>query len=248
MAAYPDGSMATRVRLTPSVLVVNDALDEREMYSRTLRTAGYRAIEAATFVAAYQIATTKRLDVVVTDVRVAGSISGLDLTRRLRNHTRTSTVPIIVLTDASRPQDGDMALKAGADTFLEKPVPGPVLKEEIVRLLATSRPCFVNAVHSLRSEAWRRQAKASNARAAAEIQRNRAGAANPLGGRPTTSRPRTSLDSPCPWCGAAIEYRDRCPVLASQSPTPPNGDQRERLRYAAGWFCTNPSCDYGELC
>jgi hypothetical protein len=32
--------MATRVSLTPSVLLVNDALDEREMYARTLRAYG----------------------------------------------------------------------------------------------------------------------------------------------------------------------------------------------------------------
>jgi two-component system, cell cycle response regulator DivK len=222
--------MATRVLLTPSVLVVNDALDERDMYSRTLRTSGYRAIEAATFVAAYQIATRTHLDVVVTDVRIAGSISGLELTRRLRNDTRTSTVPIIVLTDMSRPHDGDIALKAGADTFLEKPVPGGVLKAQIERLLATSRPSLFKAAHGLRSEGRRRQARISNAR-----------------GWPTTSRPRTSPGSPCPRCGAAMEYRNRCPVLTAHPVAPPNGDQRERLQYAAGWFCINPSCDYSEL-
>ena len=56
--------MASRVLLTPSVLVVNDALDEREMYARTLRASGYRAIEAATVTAALQLATIKKLDIV----------------------------------------------------------------------------------------------------------------------------------------------------------------------------------------
>jgi hypothetical protein len=36
--------MATRVLRTPSVLLVNDALDEREMYARTLRAVGYRGL------------------------------------------------------------------------------------------------------------------------------------------------------------------------------------------------------------
>ena len=200
------------------------------MYARTLRTSGYCAIKAATFLAAYQIATSKRLDVVVTDVWIAGSISGLELTRRLRHDTRTSTVPIIVLTDMSRPHDGDIALKAGADTVLEKPVPSGVLKAEIERLLATSRPFLFKAAHGLRSEGYRRQVRFSNAP-----------------GWPMTSRPRTNPDSPCPRCGAAMEYRNRCPVLTPQLVAPPNGDQRERLRYAAGWFCINPSCDYSEL-
>jgi CheY-like chemotaxis protein len=227
---------------------VNDAIDEREMYARTLRASGYQAIEAATFAAAYQIATTNRLDIVVTDVRIAGSISGLELTRRLRNDTRTSTVPIIVLTNVSRPQDGDMALKAGADTFLEKPVPGSMLKVEILRLLARSSPFLSEAAHKRqRSDLRLRQAETPDVSGVAEIPGRSTEAPDPLGARPTKSRPRASLESPCPSCGAAVTYRDRCPVLALQPDGPINGDRRERLRYMAGWFCTNPSCEYCEL-
>jgi len=57
------------------------------------------------------------VDRAVTDVRMTGSISGLELTRRLRNNQRTSAVGIIVLTTVSRPQDADVALKAGLMSF-----------------------------------------------------------------------------------------------------------------------------------
>jgi CheY-like chemotaxis protein len=240
--------MATRVQLTPSILVVNAALDEREMYVRTLRACGYQAIEAATFAVAYQIATTNRLDVVVTDVRIAGSMSGLELTRRLRNDPRTSTVSIIVLTDMSRPQDGDIALKAGADTFLEKPVPGLMLKAEILRLLARSWRFLTEAARQRQQpHARRRQTKPSNAACVAEISDTPTDGADPVSDRPTKSRQRNNLDSPCPLCGAALAYRNRFPVLAPQPAAPTNGDRRERLRYVAGWFCTNSSCDFGEF-
>ena len=240
--------MATRAYPTPSVLLVHHALDQREMYARTLRASGYQAIEAATFIAAYQIATTNKLDIVVTDVRIAGSISGLELTRRLRNDARTSSIPIIVLTSVLRPQDGDMALKAGADTFLEKPVPGPVLKAEILRLLARSWPFLSEAAHKRqRSDARRRQAETSDTSGVAEIPGHSTDAPDPLTAWPTKSRPRASLESPCPWCGAAVAYRDRSPVLASLPVAPINGDRRERLRYVTGWFCTNASCEYSEV-
>ena len=88
--------------------------------------------------AVYQIATTRPPDIVVTDVRITGSISGLELTRRLRSNPRASTVGIIVLTTVSRPHDADVALKAGADTFLDKPVSGSVLRAAIERLLPGS--------------------------------------------------------------------------------------------------------------
>ncbi len=139
--------MAIRVLRTPSVLLVNEALDEGEMYARTMREIGCRAITAETSIAAYQIAATRPPDVVVTDVRITGSISGLELTRRLRNNAPTAAVRIIVLTTVSRPQDAELALKAGADTFLEKPVSGSVLKAEIARLLPERR--LSRAFHSV---------------------------------------------------------------------------------------------------
>ena len=128
--------MASRVLRTPSVLLVNEALDEHDQYARTLRAYGYRVVTAPTSVAAHQIAITRPTDIVVTYVHLTGSMSGLELTRRLRTHTRTTTVPI-VLTDVSRPQDADLALKAGANMLLERPVRADVLQAEIARLLGS---------------------------------------------------------------------------------------------------------------
>ena len=127
--------MASRVLGTPSVLLVNEALDEHDLYARTLRAYGYRVVKAPTSGAAHLIAITRPTDIVVTDVHITGSMSGLELARRLRTHTRTTTVPIIVLIDVSRPQDADLALKAGANMVLERSVRADVLQAEVARLL-----------------------------------------------------------------------------------------------------------------
>src|SRR6187402_2715778 len=128
--------MATRDLRTPSILLVSNSVDERQAYTRALRASGYRVVNAATTILAYQIATTRPTDVVVTDGHCAGSMSGLELTRRLRIHTRTTTVPIIVLTSGTRRHDGDLSIKAGADMFLERPVSSDVPREHVARLLA----------------------------------------------------------------------------------------------------------------
>jgi len=117
--------------------LVNEALDEHDVYARTLRAYGYRVVKAPTSGAAHLIAITRSTDIVVMDVRITGSMSGLELTRRLRTHIRTTTVPIIVLTDVSRPQDADLALKAGANMVLERPVRADLLQAEIARLLGS---------------------------------------------------------------------------------------------------------------
>src|SRR5688572_3489133 len=125
--------MVSRGLGTSSVLLVNEALDEHDLYARTLRAYGYRVVKAPTSGAAHLIAITRPTDIVVTDVHITGSMSGLELTRRLRTHTRTTAVPIIVLTNGSRPQDADLALKAGANRILERPVWADALREEIAR-------------------------------------------------------------------------------------------------------------------
>ena len=127
--------MATRTLQTPSILLVGNSLDEQEAYTRALHGWGYEVVRAATTVLAYRIATTTPTDLVVTVAHCAGSMSGLELTRRLRLHTRTTAVPIIVLTKETRRQDGELSIKAGADMFLERPVSGDVLREHVVRLL-----------------------------------------------------------------------------------------------------------------
>lgn len=127
--------MATRAVRRPSILLVSNPVGERQVYARALRAEGYRVVTAATTVAAYEIATTRSTDIVVTDGHCAGSMSGLELTRRLRIDARTRTVPIIVLTTEIRRQDGAMSIKAGADMFLERPVSADVLREHVVRLL-----------------------------------------------------------------------------------------------------------------
>lgn len=130
--------MATRNLGTPSILLVSNTVGEREVHTRALRAAGYRVVDAATTVLAYQLAITRPVDIIVTDGHCAGSMSGLELTRRLRLHAQTTTVPIIVITSETRRQDRDLSMKAGANMFLERPVSGDVLREHVVRLLVLS--------------------------------------------------------------------------------------------------------------
>ena len=169
----------------PSILLVSHSVEERDVYTRALRASGYRVVNAATTVLAYQIAITRPTDIVVTDGHGAGSMSGLELTRRLRIHARTTTVPIIVITSETRRQDGELSIKAGANMFLERPLSGDVLREHVVRLLVSSErlPRQLSPKHellgSVRDDAH-------------------------LGSERT-----------CPQCRGLMEYRHRSPVLSA---------------------------------
>lgn len=221
--------MASRVVITPSVLLVNDARDEGTLYARALRAYGYHAVTAATSVTAYHIAMKTPTDVLVTDVDIVGSMSGLQLARRLRMTTQMSTASIIVLTPGSRPQDGDLVLEAGADAFLVKPVAGDVLRAHVTRLLDTAGRRVRNYPrHRRLRRAWGRNQLHHESTTAFEDN--------------VVPHSRT-----CPQCSRLLQYRQRWPVLSVGSPTSNIREPRERLHYESGWFCTNEACAYQEL-
>ena len=68
--------MVRRVLGTSSVLLVNEALDEHDLYARTLRAYRYCVVKAPTSGAAHLIAITRPTGIVVTDVHITGSMSG----------------------------------------------------------------------------------------------------------------------------------------------------------------------------
>ena len=243
--------MATRALRPPSILLVSNSVDEREVYARSLRAWGYRVVNAATTVLAYQIATTRPTDMVVTDGHCAGSMSGLELTRRLRIHTRTTTVPIIVLTSVTRRQDGDLSIKAGADMFLERPVSSDVLREHVARLLVAcgrlSRhsPPPLDLLNFTRKAANRPYSQTASpfqggSSSAAPVSGSQGDVDVSVGGNARPADHRT-----CPQCRELLEYRHKSPVLSVAEPN--DRQPRERLRYVSGWFCNNAACEYREL-
>jgi PleD family two-component response regulator len=66
-------------------------------------------------------------DLVLLDVVMPG-VSGYDVSRMLRAHSKYSKIPILFLTSKSSPQGRAAAFKAGGDDFLSK----PILTEELL--------------------------------------------------------------------------------------------------------------------
>jgi CheY-like chemotaxis protein len=109
--------MPDRIR----VLLVNRARDEREMYAECLQRQGYCTLQAATAADAYRLATELPPAVVVTGVKLAGPDDGLTLTRRLRAHEITRSVPVVMLTGYVFAADQEAAIVAGCTEFVAKP-------------------------------------------------------------------------------------------------------------------------------
>jgi CheY-like chemotaxis protein len=80
----------------PTVLVVDDDVTVRTLERTLLEVAGYAVIEAADGECALQLASTERPDLVILDVALP-TISGLDVLQALAVDSRTTTIPVLVV-------------------------------------------------------------------------------------------------------------------------------------------------------
>lgn len=108
-----------------SILAVDDSASMRKMVSFTLTGAGYHVVEAVDGQDAWEKAQTHSIDLVLTDQNMP-NMDGLGLTRKLREHPKFKSVPILILTTESSDQMKQLGRAAGATGWLVKPFdPGP---------------------------------------------------------------------------------------------------------------------------
>ena len=122
----------------PLVLIVDDALDNREAYVEYLRFRGFRTLEAATGADAIAAARAHRPDVILLDLRLP-DIDGLEVSRFVRGDGGMSGTKVIAVSACVYPSDIADALDSGCDAFLQKPCLPDALVAEIKRLLEHHR-------------------------------------------------------------------------------------------------------------
>ena len=123
---------------SPLVLIVDDHADSCAMYSEALRVMGFQPVTEETGERGFERACDLHPDVVVADVMLPG-MTGLELTRRLRDDRRTKGAAIIVLTGRTFGSDEEQAAAAGCDRFLLKPCLPDELASEIRNVLTRRR-------------------------------------------------------------------------------------------------------------
>ena len=114
----------------PLVLVVEDDLGNRALLERVLEREGYRTVTAGDGEAALLAVGEHAPDLILLDIGLP-RMDGYEVTRRLRSHLRTLTIPIILLTGRTGLEDVVEGLDAGADDFLSKPFRQPELLARI---------------------------------------------------------------------------------------------------------------------
>ncbi|MFL7810605.1 MAG: response regulator [Anaerolineae bacterium] len=102
------------------ILIVEDNVDTAEMLRTYFDAEGYDVEVTAWGREALKLCQAAPPDLVIQDIRLP-DISGYEVVRTLREHSRASAVPIIFLTDRRGRHDRIAGLKLGAVDYIAKP-------------------------------------------------------------------------------------------------------------------------------
>lgn len=120
--------------------------DQDRMFARLLKEdlkgAGFKVSCVADGQSAMELIEDHSPDLLMTERQLTG-VSGIELCRRLKGHTATKQMPILMLATNSDHVDLARALDTGADVFVHKPVSALELVARARALLRRAKPTTV---------------------------------------------------------------------------------------------------------
>lgn len=123
----------------PLVLLVEDHLDTRDMYTWSLESSGFDVLTAEDANGAFEVAASELPHVVVTDFWLRGGPSGADLCNRLKADERTTHIPTLMVTGSTQRNLAKGALSSGCAVVRLKPYLPDALERDVRSLIAGER-------------------------------------------------------------------------------------------------------------
>jgi CheY-like chemotaxis protein len=121
-------------RSRPMIMVAEDDTDSRLMMRTLLEMKGYCVVEAADGQEAIEVAERERPHLVIMDLQLP-RLHGFAVTRHLRQHAQLCHVPIIMISGHDPLHHRPLALAAGCNDYLNKPLDFDLLEQTLHRLL-----------------------------------------------------------------------------------------------------------------
>ncbi len=127
-----------------TILIADDDPRILQLLRTYLESLGYRTLLSQTGNDAVQVAQENVPDLVILDVMMP-QMDGFEVCRQLRNDTRTSHVPILMLTSRTTLEAKLTGFESGADDYMTKPFELAELRARIHALLRRSREMQVRS-------------------------------------------------------------------------------------------------------
>jgi CheY-like chemotaxis protein len=123
------------------LLIVDDDDDNRFVMKTLLELRGYRVVEASNGQEALDTAARAKPDLILMDLKMP-VLNGLAATRSIRRHAKADVprVPIVALSAYDPARHRTVAMAAGCDDYVLKPIDYDRLEKLIESLLLDTRP------------------------------------------------------------------------------------------------------------
>ena len=116
------------------VLIVEDNDLNLKLFRDLLEAHGYETYETKDGMEALSLARNVRPDLILMDIQLP-EISGLDITKRLKNDEDVRHIPVVAVTAFAMKDDEEMILNAGCEAYMSKPISIPTFLETVRRFL-----------------------------------------------------------------------------------------------------------------
>ena len=124
--------------MSKRALIVEDEPNIVESLTFLLCRAGFEVSVETDGQKALTALLEKLPDVLVLDVMLPG-LDGFSILRRIRDHSSTQSLPVVVLSAKGQREDQKTAIESGADQFITKPFSNEAIVTA-VKQLAEGRP------------------------------------------------------------------------------------------------------------
>lgn len=103
------------------VLIVEDNALNMRLFSDLLEASGYETLQCTDGAKAVGLALEAKPDLIIMDIQLP-EVSGLDITRWLKDDERTAAIPVLAVTAFAMRTDEMLVREAGCEGYLSKPI------------------------------------------------------------------------------------------------------------------------------
>ncbi|MEL6693420.1 MAG: response regulator [Pseudomonadota bacterium] len=121
------------------VLIVEDNALNMRLFSDLLEASGYETLQCVDGAKAVGLALEETPDLIIMDIQLP-EVSGLDITRWLKDDERTSEIPVLAVTAFAMRTDEELVREAGCEGYLSKPIQVRSFLKTVDDLMANEAP------------------------------------------------------------------------------------------------------------
>ena len=116
------------------ILIADDDRVLVHMLSARLRARGLETVAAFDAMQTWMAIQRQPIDAIVLDIQMPGG-TGMEVLRKLKSFSKTSLIPVVVLSGSIGPNEVQTVKDLGADEFLPKPPDVDLLCETLSHLI-----------------------------------------------------------------------------------------------------------------